>query len=568
VLYLAPGVALYSLFVLWPLLRVLWLSLFRWDGYGPQVFNGLANFADLRTDPVFLTAASHSLWWEIAAAVIPTGLALCFALLARTSRLAPPFLATIFFPALLPATITAAITVLVYSPASGLLDSILRAVGLGGLARGWLGDPNLALPALFVAWMWSSLGIGTLFVWTGLRAIGREYVELALVDGAGAFRRFWHVLLPGVRWVLLMLVILNAALAAQVFDLVFVTTGGGPGYSTLLLPIDMYGRAFGGYTGRGAAAATVLAAFGGVLAAGALVLVRSGRRAADESMAGDTLDGGTARLRPAVSIAVVLVGAAVLLPLAWLAVVALGGVQLQPGVAAAGLDPRTWSWGTFGSAWDAGMAGAFETSILLALGVVVVTLCAAVPAAFALARLVKANVWRAGILAVLVVGLFQPTPVVIISLFWLLKDLNMLDTVWGVVLPEVARAIPFAVLVLWAFFTALPANVLEAAEVDGAHAWQQLVRVVLPLSRPALVVVMIWAFVGSWSEYLLPTIVSQDGSLQTVPTLLATFVGRSDTEYGLLAAGSILATLPALVLYIVFRRSAALAMGRVGSRQR
>jgi ABC-type glycerol-3-phosphate transport system permease component len=121
---------------------------------------------------------------------------------------------------------------------------------------------------------------------------------------------------------------------------------------------------------------------------------------------------------------------------------------------------------------------------------------------------------------------------------------------------------PFAVLVLWAFLTQLPPGVLEAAEVDGATPLRQMLHVALPLARPALVVVGVWAFVTSWNEYLLPTLVSQDGSLQTVPTLLASFIGHYDTQYGPLAAGSLMAAFPALALYLVGRRPAGTGLAR------
>jgi ABC-type glycerol-3-phosphate transport system permease component len=506
----------------------------------------------------------HSLKWEAAAAVIPTALALGIALVARESRMRSALLAAILFPALLPATIAAAVWILVYSPTSGLLDALLRTIGLGGLVRGWLGDPQLALPALFVAWMWSAIGIGTLLLWAGLRSIGREYVEVAMLEGAGPLRRFQHVLLPGIRHLLPIVFVINAALAAGVFDLVYQTTGGGPGYATMLLPIDMYGRAFGGQTGQGAAVASVHVMLGLLLALAALLLVRPRHDAMAEGEAADYVSKSHAGATAAFGCVV----AIVTLPLGWLLVVALGGVQLQPGLTAATLDPRTWVWGNFGSAWNAGMAGAFETSLLLALSVVLLTVIVSAPAAFALSRLVRRRIWRLAILALLLAGLFQPTPVLIIPLFSLLNHLGLFNTPWGVLLPEVARAIPFAVLVLWGFLSALPAHVLDAAEVDGATPLQQLLQVAFPLARPVLYVVVIWSFVGSWAEYLVPTIVSQDGSLQTVPTLLATFVGRSDTEYGLLAAGSILAILPALIIFIALRGSAAAGLERIGRRVR
>jgi ABC-type glycerol-3-phosphate transport system permease component len=112
---------------------------------------------------------------------------------------------------------------------------------------------------------------------------------------------------------------------------------------------------------------------------------------------------------------------------------------------------------------------------------------------------------------------------------------------------------------LWSAFRTQPIEVLQAAEVDGAAPWQRLVRVALPLASPMVAAVAIWAFATSWNQYLLPTIVSQDGSLQTVPTLLGTFLGRYNTAYGPLAAGSALAILPTLLMVMVLRLPASSA---------
>lgn len=550
-LFLLPALALYGLFVLWPVLELIRLSLYRWSGFGAQTWIGLTNFATLWNDSQFRTSLGHSILWEVGAATVPTVLGLGLALLVSRSRLASVSLAAVFFPALLPATVVAAVWTLMYSPVSGPLDLSLGGLGLGRLAGDWLGDPHLALGSLFVAWTWSVLGIGTLIFWAGLRAIGREYLELALVEGAGPIWRLRHVVLPGLRRTGAIVVLLNAALAAQVFDLVFVTTGGGPGYATTTVPLDMYGRAFGGQAGQGAASACFQLALGLILLALVLVLLRRGE---------DSLDTGTPRRERSSGLLSVIVPAILvvfLLPLGWLLVAAL-----EPGRAFAlgqlnpGLDPRHWAWGNFSAVWDTGMSGAIATSALLALAVVAGTIIVATPAAFALARRMR-GLWVYALLALLLLGLLQPTPVLIIPLFSWLKDLGLLDSVWGVLLPETARNLSFAVLVLWGFISQTPREVFDAAEVDGAAPWQQMLRIALPLARPALYAVGIWSFVSSWNEYLLPTLVSQDGALGTVPTLLGSMIGKYDTQYGLLAAGSLLAALPSLLIYVALRRSAA-----------
>lgn len=557
---LMPAGLLYCLFVLWPLVQVLWLGLQQWSGYGPQRFIGLANFGALAQDAVFRQGLSHTVLWMLAAAGGVTAVSLALALLVW--RLPQPALALaiLFFPALLPGTVVAAVWTLVLTPLHGLINAALRAAGLGVLAGDWLGDPHLALPALFMAWAWSALGIATLLLWSALRAIGREYLDLALAEGAGPLQRFRLVLLPGMRRAIGLAMVIEAALALAVFDLVYVTTGGGPGNATMLLSVDMYGRAFGGLAGQGAAVATIQLALGALLATFSLLLLR---RPAD-GMDGDPQG---AQRRSPLSLALLWPALIlVLLPFAWLLVVALGGGDFSLAPSGPTLDPRSWGGGAITTVWNTGMGSALATSLLLAVAATGLTLLCSVPAAFALARLSWPPGVRPVLLVVLVLGLFQPTPVLIIPLFSLLKSLGLLDSALGILLPEVARTLPLATLLLWAWMAGLPTEVLQAAAVDGASPLQQLLHVVVPLSRPAVFAAGIWAFISSWNEYLLPTVVSQDGSLQTAPTLLATFLGRFDTQYNLLSAGSLLALAPSLLIYLALRRPAAAGLAPSGRR--
>jgi raffinose/stachyose/melibiose transport system permease protein len=137
----------------------------------------------------------------------------------------------------------------------------------------------------------------------------------------------------------------------------------------------------------------------------------------------------------------------------------------------------------------------------------------------------------------------------IIPLFTLLRDLGLLNTMAGVILPEIGRGIPLAVLLLWGALRGVPTAVLQASEVDGAAPRQTLWFVALPLVMPMLLIVALWSFLWSWEEYLLPTIVIQDDSLQTVPVELGYFMGRMDTQYALIATGALLAAGPLLLAY-------------------
>ncbi|MDQ2745610.1 MAG: ABC transporter permease subunit, partial [Chloroflexota bacterium] len=450
--YLTPALALYSLFVLWPVVQLFWLALQRWNGYGPRHFVGLANLGALMSDPLFRTSLDHSLLWDAGAVFVVTPLALLLALGIRRTRFQRFFLSVLFFPALLPPAVLAAIAILGYSPLSGPLNEVLRGIGLSFLAADWLGDPHLVLGSLFVVWLWSAIGVGAVILWSALGSIAREYRELALVEGAGTWWRLRHITLPGLRRSMLTVAAIEIVLASQAFDLVFMTTGGGPGYATMLLPLDMYGRAFGGRAGQGAAVACIQ-----ILLVLAIILVLFLLFRTSDSL--DTGERAAEARDTSPPVTVVLIAATLffLSPLAWLPLAAI-----QPGrsfaLAGPSLDPGAWTLSNLTSVWNAGLGGAITTSLALALAVVAITLVFCAPAAFALTRLGWA---RTPILGLLIFGLIQPSTVLVIPLFSLLRQLQVLGTLWGVLLPEVARSIPFATLVIWAYLAGLPREVFE-----------------------------------------------------------------------------------------------------------
>jgi raffinose/stachyose/melibiose transport system permease protein len=547
---LLPALLVVALFTLYPLADVLRLALVRWDGFGPQSYVGLDNLRTLAGDQSFRTSLEHSLVWTALAISIPTCLALAVALLLERTAAGGPVSTVLLFPALLPPTVVGSVWLLVLSPSIGLLPAL-------GVGRAPLGDPHAALGALFVAWLWSQLGIAVLLFRAALGMIGAEFYELARAEGAGAFWRLRHITLPGLRRMIGIVLLVNGVLAGAVYDLVYITTGGGPGDATVVLPLDMYNRAFGGLTGEGAAVAAVQIALLVVVALLALAFLAGG-----ESFA--TGEAGPARPPRAVTPATIVAGVvalASLLPLLWLArAIVLPGRALALGIAGPSL-------GAVGAnlrdALNGGMGGALGTSGLLALAVTAGTLLLAVPAAYALTARVRSRTLHVLVLAALVLAMLQPAPVLIIPLFALLHDLGLLGSAWGVILPEIAQALPVAVLALWAALRALARDPLDAARVDGASSLQSLRYVSLPLARPGLVVAAIWAFVTSWNQYLLPTVVSQDGSLQTVPTVLASFAGAYDTQLGTLAASTLLGLLPTALLYLVARLFARSALMRL-----
>jgi raffinose/stachyose/melibiose transport system permease protein len=283
----------------------------------------------------------------------------------------------------------------------------------------------------------------------------------------------------------------------------------------------------------------VEALFGLVLGIGALAAARGYEQGSEDESGSPRFGGRRPRplTRAAAAGGLVVATLLILLPVAWLII---RSMQLDSG--------EIGFWANLGTVWSDGFGQAFLSSALIGSTVTAGTAAIAFPAAFALHRSRSAGL-KALAVAILAIGLFQPIEILIIPLFTLLRDLGLLNTAAGVILPEVGRAVPLAVLLLWAALRGVPAAVLQASEVDGAAARQTLWFVALPLVAPMLLIVALWSFLWSWEEYLLPTIVIQDDSLQTVPVELGYFMGRIDTQYALIATGALLATGPLLLAY-------------------
>jgi len=542
--YVLPAGAVYGLFVLWPLLRVVWLSFTHWDGYTTSTPAGLSNYGALLTDPGFQTELGHSLTWLAVTLAVPVllGLGLALLLARAPARLAAVCRALLLTPLLLSSAVIAVTWKLIYNPLNGPLTDLLQTVGLT-TTPDWLGDPSLALDSLLAPACWAAFGLSLLVFGAALAAIGREAREAAAIDGAGAWARFRHLTLPHLRHALPLATVATALCAVPSFDLVSLLTNGGPGYATTTLELDMEGRAFSlGQVGSGAAVACVAALIGLALSVAALVAVRGYEQGGEDDVAPQGRDDARrpGRGRWASAAALVAATALTLAPLLWL--VARAGQPDEGGGT---------PWAHLAAVWSGGFGAAFATSAIIAVAVTAATVALAVPAAFALsqARSRAGRIARAVAVVLLAVGLFQPTEVVIIPLFTLLRDLGLLNSAVGVILPEIGRAVPLAVLLLWGALRGLPAGVLEAATVDGAAPRQVLWRVALPLARPMVAVVALWAFLSSWNEYLLPTLAVQDDSLQTVPVALGHFIGRIDTQYALIATGALLAAAPLLIVY-------------------
>ena len=244
--FVIPPFGLLLLFVIWPALYVAYLSLLKWDGLGPSRFVGLANYARILADNRFGLALVHNALWSIGALIFPTliGLALAI-LLTRTRVPVRGFFQVIYFlPQMISSAIVAVIWRWIYYPNGGTANAILHALGLGAWQPQWLADSKLALLSVFIAYCWVANGFSMLIFQAAISSIDESLFEAAQMDGANWWHETRYILLPGIRQALATVLAVTAIWSFQIFDLIYLTTKGGPGDATYVLSIGIYNNTF------------------------------------------------------------------------------------------------------------------------------------------------------------------------------------------------------------------------------------------------------------------------------------------------------------------------------------
>jgi raffinose/stachyose/melibiose transport system permease protein len=227
---------LYGVFVLLPAFLGLGFSFTDWNAYSSDIhWVGLDNFAAI-FDPTsnYLSAIQNTILFTIATIALKTVIALALAILLTSGvkKLSYLYRALIFLPAVIPVLVVGVIFQSVLNPDTGLLNSALRLVGLGGLAQQWLTDVSIALWSVIGVDTWRGVGYIMVILIAGVQAIPRDYYEAASLDGASARQAFRYITLPLLMPVLLVTTVLNLLYGLRVFDIVFVLTNGGPGFAT------------------------------------------------------------------------------------------------------------------------------------------------------------------------------------------------------------------------------------------------------------------------------------------------------------------------------------------------
>jgi multiple sugar transport system permease protein len=257
-LFVAPFLLLYSLILIFPLLRGVWLSLNQVDLFGNGHFVAAGNYVRLVQDPIFGTSLINT--FEVTLMIVPvlTLIALALALaLNRGGKSAAIFRGIFFSSAVLSVTIVTLIWRFVLAPDAGLLGDVWRGIGWEPLP--FLSDEHLVLPALAITTIWWSVGFPMLLFLAGLQQIPQDMYEAAALDCAGRWTTFWRITLPSLRRTLVLVVMLQTAAQLQLFGQSQLLTAGGPSGASRTAVLFLFESAFGRWElGYASAAAEVL----------------------------------------------------------------------------------------------------------------------------------------------------------------------------------------------------------------------------------------------------------------------------------------------------------------------
>lgn len=216
--------------------------------------------------------------------------------------------------------------------------------------------------------------------------------------------------------------------------------------------------------------------------------------------------------------------------------------------------PGSLHWENYGNilANTAGFWQELLNSIIATAGTAILLLVTACPASFVLARLTFPG--REVVFNIFLLGLLFPLTVAILPLYLMMRQLNLLDSPWGLIMPQAAFSLPLAILILRNFFRAVPRELEDAAAIDGSSLMGFFWRILLPLSRPALAVVTVFTVITSWNGFLLPLLTLNDQSTWTLPLGVMEFRGQFGNDWVSMLAFLTLAMLPAVIVYLFAER--------------
>ena len=590
--------------IFWPFVNAILLSFTSFNFISGETVNvGLRNYQRLLGDSDYLLTLSNTIRFTLWSLTVKFAAGMTIALILNSRVPWRGLITTVMLlPWIIPEIVTALAWRSIFDPIFGGLNPILMGLGAIDQPVGWLSQPDTAMASIIAVNVWKGIPFYTLLLLAGLKAVEVSQLEAAEVDGASAVQRFRHVTLPGMQYVIIVVLLLSFISTFNQFGLIYLMTGGGPGGATRLYSILAYEKAIASLQyGPGSAIALSVAPLMAVLiwllarfmrsddrpvrTAAPNALNRLGRRISRAlgrlqdlvfwpfdhlvrllSRAGGMLLSAVPRRpgRPTLQsrreksavalrvLALLPMLVFVLFPFYWIVVTALKTTP-QIGERRSIFWPDPFTLDQFSTLLtQTPFLTWFFNSAFVAIASTIVSVTFAALAAYALTRL---RFRGSGLLTTFIlITYLLPATLIFIPLYQILSDIGLVNTYGALIITYPTFLMPFATWVLIGYFRSIPVELEEAAMIDGATRFQAFRTITLPLAAPALLSVTLFAFTNAWNEFLFAFVFTTSASLRTLPVGLQSMVVGDLLPWGQLMAASLLTAIPVAGLYLYMQR--------------
>jgi multiple sugar transport system permease protein len=513
-------------------------------------------------------------------------------LLHRLKRFAAVITGLALLPWIIPEVVRAITWKGLLDPLYGMVNRLLLDLGLIERPIAFFGDVDTALPSVILVSVWAGIPFFTIVLLAGLKAIDKELYEAAAIDGASAWRQFLHITLPGLRPVIIVGALLSTIWGLNDFTPIFVLTRGGPVGSTLVYPIRVYEAAQNFRFGVGAAMGVTLTPVLGIfILTLSRYMIIGGRTS--EAVQNDNAGLGMQVLsvlawpfrlclslltavfwlindlverlveqvgglsRPALKatqyaqVWLTWVALAILLifllgPFYWVTITSFK-TELQITTLTRVLWPQPWTLDQYlillGPTRN--FATWFMNSFFVSLVAPLISTLVGALGAYGLTRLR----WRGrnAFSSFVLIAYMTPGVLLLIPLELILSAFDLIGSVWSLVIAYPTFTLPFALWMMMGYYASIPEELEAAALIDGCNRFQVFVRIVLPLTSPALLAIFLFGMTHAWGEFLFASRFFGN----TLPVVLARLVYSGVAPWGELTAASVLMTIPVLIIYVL-----------------
>jgi len=610
--FMLPTVILLGGIVAYPFLRAFYISFTNTTTLTIGPFVGLDNYIGLWQDKFFLRSVWVTTQFTLASISVKLLVGILAAiLLHRLGDRASLLTGLVLLPWIMPDVVRAITWKSLLDPLYGGVNRILLDLHLIRQPLLFLSGLSSALPTMVMVNLWQGIPFFVINLLAGLKAIDQELYEAASIDGASPWRQFLHVTLPGLRYVIIVTTLLSTIWTFNTFSLIFLLTGGGPMDVTKVYSILAYNYAIAGHRyGPGIAVAMTMAPFLGVfivilgqymmtgrilyedttvkepglvtkafaalawpfkmllsrvlavfwlvndsierILAGLGKLIRLARGLSEEQDI-DRLARRKWTRNIAPAIALVLLLTFELAPFYWVIVTAFK-TELQVTRFENVYWPTPWTLQQFVKLLGPNrsfMVWLKNTTIISVATPLLSTIIAAA-GAYALTRLR----WKGArqFSSAILVAYLMPGIMMLIPIYQLFATLRLTNSLWALILSYPTFSLPFAVWLMMGYYASIPEELEAAALVDGCNRFQSFFKVILPLTKPALLAVALFGVTQAWSEFLFAYVMLSSESRMTIPVGLAQMIKGDVLPWGELSAAALLMAIPVLILYTLGQR--------------